>query len=364
MKSVLSVGIAGCGYWGPNLARNFDAHPEASLRALCDPDPARLEHMRARYPQAAAFSSFDEMLGDCDLDAVAIATPVATHFALARAALLAGKHVLVEKPMASSSEECEDLIALARERGLILMVGHTYLYSEPVRKIAEIIHGGGIGDIKYINCQRLNLGLFQKDINVTWDLAPHDISIILHVMGECPQLVNCQGNANINPGIEDVTNLSLTFSNQRFATVQSSWLEPRKVRQMTFVGTRKMIVYDDLQPLEKVRIYDVRVECPPHYDNFAEFHYSYHYGDCYLPRIEQSEPLKNMCGHFIACVREGERPMTCGIRGLEMVRILEASSESLAARGGPVPFSNSRLRSLPHPAETLPPADSRRISSV
>ena len=344
MKKPLSVGIAGCGYWGPNLARNFDSNPGAAVTALCDPDPGRLAHMRGLYPRAAFFTDFGEMLEGSGLDAVVIATPVKTHHPLAKAALLAGKHVLIEKPMASSSEECEELVALARDRGLVLMVGHTYLYSEPVRKIAGIIRAGGIGEVKYINCQRLNLGLFQKDINVAWDLAPHDLSIILHVMGECPQLVNCQGNAHIHPGVEDVTNLSLTFREQRFATVQSSWLEPRKVRQMTFVGTRKMIVYDDLQPLEKVRIYDARVECPPHYDNFAEFHYSYHYGDCYLPRIEQSEPLKAMCGHFIECVREGRRPLSCGIRGLEMVRILEASSESLLAKGGPVPFSSPRLQ--------------------
>ena len=344
MKKPLSVGIAGCGYWGPNLARNFDSNPGAAVAALCDPDPGRLAHMRGLYPRAAFFTDFGEMLEGSGLDAVVIATPVKTHHPLAKAALLAGKHVLIEKPMASSSEECEELVALARDRGLVLMVGHTYLYSEPVRKIAGIIRAGGIGEVKYINCQRLNLGLFQKDINVAWDLAPHDLSFILHVMGECPQLVNCQGNAHIHPGVEDVTNLSLTFREQRFATVQSSWLEPRKVRQMTFVGTRKMIVYDDLQPLEKVRIYDARVECPPHYDNFAEFHYSYHYGDCYLPRIEQSEPLKAMCGHFIECVREGRRPLSCGIRGLEMVRILEASSESLLAKGGPVPFSSPRLQ--------------------
>ncbi len=360
MKKPLSVGIAGCGYWGPNLARNFDAHPAARVAALCDPDPGRLAHMRGFYPRADLFADYGRMLAESDPDAVVIATPVKTHFPLAKEALLAGKHVLVEKPMASSSAECEELVELARERGLVLMAGHTYLYSEPVRKIAEIIRTGGIGEIKYINCQRLNLGLFQKDINVTWDLAPHDLSIILHVMGECPLLVNCQGNAHINPGVEDVTNLSLTFRKQRFATVQSSWLEPRKVRQMTFVGTRKMIVYDDLQPLEKVRIYDVRVECPPHYDSFAEFQYSYHYGDCYLPRIEQSEPLKNMCAHFVECIREGGRPLSCGLRGLEMVRILEACSESLRTQGGPVPFSGVR----PIPRESAAPASALELSGV
>ena len=336
MKDKLAVGIVGCGYWGPNLARNFSHHPDAEVGALCDLDPDRLEHVRRLHPGVRVFTDFKRFLSTATLDVVVIATPVKTHHALAKAALLAGKHVLIEKPMAASAAECEDLIAIARSEGLILMVGHTYLYSEPVRKIADIVRSGGIGELKYINCQRLNLGLFQQDINVAWDLAPHDLSIILHLMGEAPERVNCQGNAHIHQGVEDVTNLSLGFGRQRFATIQSSWLEPRKVRQMTFVGTHKMIVYDDLQPLEKIRIYNVRVECPPHYDSFAEFHYSYHYGDCYLPRIEQSEPLKAMCAHFIECVREQRRPLTCGQRGLEVVRILEASSESLRAGGGPV----------------------------
>ncbi len=336
MKKLLSIGIVGCGYWGPNLARNFHNLPEVEVAALCDLDPQRLLHMRRLIPGAALHADFREMLANTKLDAVAVATPVRSHHALAKAALLAGKHVLVEKPMASSAAECEELIDIARRQGLVLMVGHTFLYSEPVRKIAGIIRGGEIGDIRYINCQRLNLGLFQKDINVTWDLAPHDISIILHILGESPQVLNCQGNAHITPGVEDVTNLSLTFSGNRFATIQSSWLEPRKVRLMTFVGTRKTIVYDDLQPLEKIRIHDVRVDCPPHYDSFAEFHYSYHYGDCHVPRIEQREPLAEMCAHFIDCVATSGRPLSCGGNGLELVRILEAATRSLRAGGGPV----------------------------
>jgi predicted dehydrogenase len=351
MKRKLAVGVAGCGYWGPNLARNFSQHPDTEVTALCDPDAARLEHVRGLHPSASAHLRYDRFLRSPQLDAVVVATPVHTHHALAKAALLAGKHVLIEKPMASSAAECEDLIAIARSEGLILMVGHTYLYSEPVRRIADIIRGGGIGELKYINCQRLNLGLFQRDINVAWDLAPHDLSIILSLTGDLPATVNCQGNAHIHPGIEDVTNMSLGFPGGRFATVQSSWLEPRKVRQMTFVGTHKMIVFDDLQPLEKVRIHDVRVECPPHYDSFAEFHYSYHYGDCYLPRIEQSEPLKTMCGHFIDCIRDGRRPLTCGQRGLDVVRVLEACSESLRAGGAPVvPRPRGRRRGAARPA--------------
>jgi predicted dehydrogenase len=203
------------------------------------------------------------------------------------------------------------------------------------------VQAGDIGEIRYINSRRLNLGLFQKDINVAWDLAPHDISIILHILGELPQTVNCQGNAHVTPGIEDVTNISLSFRHKRFATIQSSWLEPRKVRDMTIVGTRRMIVYDDLQTHEKIRIYDVRVERPPHYDTFADFHYSYHYGDSYIPHIQQEEPLKAECQHFLDCIESGVKPLTSGYEGLELVRILEAASASLKDRGAPVSLGQS-----------------------
>jgi predicted dehydrogenase len=259
---------------------------------MCDASEARLKHMKSLYSDVEGVRDFEHMLNGVGLDAVVVATPVKYHHALAKASLLAGKHVFIEKPMAASSAECEELIEIAERNGLVLMIGHTFLYSAPVRKIAQIVQAGDIGEIRYINSRRLNLGLFQKDINVAWDLAPHDISIILHVLGELPQAVNCQGNAHVTPGIEDVTNISLSFANNRFATIQSSWLEPRKVRDMTIVGTRRMIVYDDLEPNEKIRIYDVRVERPPHYDTFAEFHYSYHYGDSYIPHIQQEEPLR------------------------------------------------------------------------
>jgi predicted dehydrogenase len=238
--------------------------------------------------------------------------------------------------MASSSAECEELIEIASRNSLILMVGHTYLYSSAVKKIVDLVEAGDIGEIRYINCRRLNLGLFQKDINVAWDLAPHDISIIMHVLGECPVSVNCSGNAHITSGIEDVTNLSLSFRKKRFATIQSSWLEPRKVREMTIVGSRRMIVYDDLQTLEKIRIYDVRVERPPHYDTFAEFQYSYHYGDSYIPYVHQEEPLKTLAQHFVDCVATGIKPVTSGEEGLELVKVLEAASVSLKMNGTPV----------------------------
>lgn len=336
MKPTVSVGIAGYGYWGPNLARNFDGLPGTKVGAVCDSNPERLGHARVNQPQAAGFDDFEAMLRQADLDAVVVATPARTHHALAKAALLAGKHVLVEKPMAASAAECEELIRIAADKKLILMVGHTYLYSEAVLEVFRIIGSGDIGDLRYINCQRLNLGLFQQDINVAWDLAPHDLSIILRAMNCLPEFVNCQGHAHINPEVEDVANISLSFSGKRFASVQNSWLEPRKVRQMTFVGSRKMIVYDDLEPREKIRIYDVRVECPRHYDDFAEFQYSYHYGECRIPHLEQREPLRNMCEHFIECIRQGSRPDSCGTSGLDVVRVLEACTASLRGRGLPV----------------------------
>jgi predicted dehydrogenase len=346
MKDAITVGVVGCGYWGPNLLRNFKALPNCRVKAMCDASEERLAHMRSLYPDVEGVKDFDWLLTGVSPDAVIIATPVRHHYSLAKASLLAGKHTFIEKPMAASSAECEELIQIARSNSLVLMVGHTFLYSASVQKITEIVQAGDIGEIRYINSRRLNLGLFQKDINVAWDLAPHDISIILHVLGERPQTVNCQGNAHVTPGVEDVTNISLSFRYKRFATIQSSWLEPRKVREMTIVGTRRMIVYDDLQTREKIRIYDVRVERPPHYDTFADFHYSYHYGDSYIPHIRQEEPLKTECQHFLDCIESGAEPLTGGDAGLELVQILEAASKSLKQQGAPIPMASPSEKSL------------------
>src|SRR3979411_84815 len=341
MRKSISVGVLGCGYWGPLLVRNFKNLANCDLTAVCDVNEVRLKHMRGLYPDVEYGTDYQQFLNGSGLDAVVIATPVKHHHALAKASLNAGKHTFIEKPMAATSAECEELIEIAERNGLVLMIDHTFLYSSPVRKIVEIIEAGDLGDIRYINSRRLNLGLFQKDINVAWDLAPHDISIILHLLGEFPLSINCQGNAHVTPRIEDVTNMSLSFRNKRFATIQSSWLEPRKIREMTIVGTRRMIVYDDLPTQEKIRVYDVRVERPPHYDSFAEFHYSYHYGDSYIPHIQQEEPLKVACDHFLDCIINGRQPLSSGQAGLEMGRILEAASASLKMNGAPVTFSHT-----------------------
>lgn len=341
-KEQISVGVVGCGYWGPNHARNLNSLPDCNLKAVCDSDSKRLAHVKSLYPHVECYRTFDEMIERSKLDAVVIATGVKSHFPLTHKALMAGLHTLVEKPMATSTEECDQLIDLAVSRNLVLMVGHTFLYSAHVRKIKEIVDKGDIGDIQYISSRRLNLGLFQKDINVTWDLAPHDLSIILYIIGEMPLMVNCCGKAHVSRGVEDVTNMSLVFRKDRLATVHNSWLDPRKVREMTIVGTRRMVVYDDVAPLEKIKIYDSRVEVPPHYDTFAEFQYAYHYGDMYVPYVRQEEPLKIECQHFIDCIRDGSRPLSDGEQGRQLVTVLEAATTSLRRGGSAVTVVDSK----------------------
>jgi len=333
MQKIINIAVIGCGYWGPNLIRNFRSVPNCNLVAVCDMKAERLSHMQNLYSGIKITADYREVVENSDIHAVAIATPVFSHLELGRQALLGGKHTFIEKPMASSSAQCRELIGLAEKKGLTLMVGHTFIYSTPVRKIKEIVDYGDIGELLYVTSQRLNLGLFQKDINVAWDLAPHDVSIILFVMGHAPSSVNCQGKEHMHSGVEGVTNMSLNFSNGGFATVQSSWLDPNKVRRMTFVGTKRMILYDDNEPLEKIKIYDKRVEVPPHYDTFAEFQFAYHYGDMYAPYLNQVEPLKVQCQHFLDCIKTGEKPLSSGLEGLQVVQVLEAASESLR-RGG------------------------------
>ena len=355
MKKQIKAGVVGCGYWGPNLIRNFSSLPDCSLKMMCDVSENRLVYLKSHYPEVEGEMNYNHMLNGAGLDAIIIATSVRSHYPMAKASLLAGKHTFIEKPMAASSQECEELIDIAEKNGLVLMVGHTFLYSPAVKKIKEIVQRGDIGEIRYICARRLNLGLFQKDINVAWDLAPHDISIILHIMEKEAVTINCQGSAHITPGVEDVTTMWLNFPGDRSAIIQSSWLDPRKIREMTIVGSKKMIVYDDVSPLEKIRVFDARVERPPHYDTFAEFHYAYHYGDVHVPYIKQEEPLKTECQHFLDCINQGTTPLTGGKQGLELVRILEASSKSLKRGGASINLSgqetgNGWMPSIPESA--------------
>ncbi len=333
---MFNIAVVGCGYWGPNLVRNFKSLSECDVTVVCDTDSQRLNHMKSLYKDIKTTTNFAAILSDRSIDAVVIATPVRMHYEMARLCLESGKHTFIEKPMVPSVRLAEKLILIAQKKNLILMVGHTFLYSPPVRKIKEIVSQGELGEINYISARRLNLGLFQKDINVAWDLAPHDVSIILYVLEEMPISVNCQGKAHVTPEIEDVTSMTLNFSNGGFATIQSSWLDPNKVRDMTFVGSQKMLLYNDLEPMEKIKIYDKRVEAPPHYDTFAEFHYSYHYGDMYAPYLNHYEPLKVECSHFIDCIRSGAQPESSGYEAIKVISILEAATNSLKNGGGKV----------------------------
>ncbi len=333
---MLTVSVVGCGYWGPNLVRNFNVLSGCRVKYVCDTDKKRLKYINELYPAIKTTTNFTTVINDDEVDAVAIVTPVNLHFNQAKKCLAAKKHTFVEKPMATSTRECKELIHLADNNNVTLMVGHTFVYTATVRRIREIIEDGDIGDILYINSRRLNLGLFQKDINVAWDLAPHDLSIILYIMRDQPVAVNCQGKCHVHSGIEDVTSMTLDFENGSFAVILNSWLDPNKIREMVIVGSRRMIVYDDTQPLEKIKIYDKRVEVPPHYDTFAEFHYSYHYGDMYSPYIKHEEPLKNEAQHFLDCIKTGETPESSGQDGLHVVQILEASSRSLQKGGARV----------------------------
>ena len=333
---MLKVGVIGCGYWGPNLIRNFTQLSRSDVVRVADLEKARLKYIKGLYPNVETTMDYKDIIKDPEIDVVAVATPVHTHYKFASEALCEKKHVFVEKPMASSTKQAESLIDLAEKYQRKLMVGHTFIYTSAVRKMKKIIDSGELGEIYYINSQRLNLGLFQQDINVIWDLAPHDISIILYILELQPQAVSAVGTSHINAAIEDVAVLTLRFSNGLVAFIQTSWLDPDKIRRMTVVGSKKMLVFDDVQPTEKIRIYDKHVEVPEHYDTYTEFHYSYKYGDIVIPKIDGGEPLRTELDHFIDCIKNDDTPMSCGRDGLHVVQILEAAEESLKNENKPV----------------------------
>jgi predicted dehydrogenase len=331
----LRVGVIGCGYWGPKLARNFHELPEAELVAVADRSDERRAHMAAQYPGVQVVPDHEVLLA-MDVDAVAIATPVSTHHTLGLAALSAGKHVLVEKPLAHSVAAADELAAAAAEAGLTLMVGHTFEYNPAVEMLRSLVRQGELGRLYYIDSTRVNLGIFQPDINVLWDLAPHDLSILMYVLGEAPVSVRAHGASYVQPGIADVAWLTVDFPGGVAAHIHVSWLDPCKIRRVTVVGDRKMAVYDDLAPLDKITVYDRGVDVPPYTDSFGEFQLSYRYGDVHAPRIEWVEPLKAECAHFVHCAQTGERPRSDGVAGRRVVAVLEAADRSLAADGARV----------------------------
>lgn len=340
---MISVGLIGYGYWGPNLARNLHQLPECEFSACCDLDAGRLELVRRLYPHVRTTTNLEDLWADPDLQAVVVATPAHTHYAVARAALESGKHVLVEKPLTTDVREGERLIELAQERGLTLMVGHVFEYNPAVWKIKELLDAGELGQVYYAYSTRVNLGRLQKNLNALWSIAPHDISILIYLLGSVPEEVSARGGTYLDAGIEDVVFVHLQFPGGIVAHVHASWLDPCKVRRMTLVGSKKMVLYDDVDSEGKIRVYDKGVLRVGNGPIFGEFHYKVHSGDIWVPRIEASEPLRNECAHFIECVAEGKQPRTDGRNGLRVVRVLEAAQRSLQRRGEPVALQGDRV---------------------
>jgi predicted dehydrogenase len=345
--SELAVGLAGAGYWGSKLARNIDEARGCSLAAVSDPEPERVASVRHRAPLSRAYADIEELVADDALDAVVLATPASLHAEHARLALRAGKHVLVEKPLALSSADCDELCRLAASSNLTLMVGHTFIYSEPVRLLRALIQSGELGRVLYVYAQRLNLGIVREDLNALWNFGPHDVSILLYLLGSLPERVSAQQYSLLNRHLEDVVFLVLEFDDGVVAHVHESWLDPRKVRELTVVGDRKMAVYDDTDVEAPVRIYDKGVVPEPFpaepaaFDTgergFGEFKLTVRAGDMLAPHIVPREPLRTEIEHFVECVATGASPLTGGRHGREVVAVLEAADRSTRNGGAATP---------------------------
>jgi predicted dehydrogenase len=335
-----TVGVIGCGYWGPNLLRNFAENEAAELRWICDADEARLAAMGRRYPAAQTTTDYQKLLADPKLDAIAVVTPVATHFQIGKAVLLAGKHLLLEKPLTATEREAEELNDLADRNQRTLMVDHTFVYTGAVRKMKEIVASGELGDLLYFDSVRINLGLFQNDINVLWDLAPHDLSIMDYLIDRQPDGLSAIGSCHIEPGIENIAYLMMHFPGDFIAHFHFNWLAPVKIRRTMIAGSSKMVLYDDIEPTEKVRIYDKGVTTNRvGADREADYQtlVSYRTGDVWAPKLDSTEALRHVVAEFLNSIREGRRPLTDGQAGLRVVRLLEAAQKSIK-NGGQLQF--------------------------
>lgn len=337
----IRIGAIGCGYWGPNLIRNFVEIPGACVVAVSDLQLEPMKRMTQRFPQIQTSTQNYRDLFTMELDAVVIATPPATHFAIAADCLRHGLHVLVEKPITLDSRDAAELIHIAEENDRILMVGHTFEYNPAVRALKQMIQNGDLGDIYYVDAIRASLGLFQTKANVIWDLAPHDISILRYLLEAEPTSVSTHGASCVQEGIEDIAYMTLTFPNGVIAHIRSSWLDPSKQRRITVVGSKKMVIYDDVESLEKIKIYDKGVKAIRQTDTFGEFSFAYHYGDVVIPYIRFEEPLRVQCQHFLDCIREGKHPQTDGLNGLRVVQVVEAAQRSLKNGGNSVVVQES-----------------------
>ena len=334
MIEPVRIAVVGLGYWGPNLIRNLHELPEAEVKWACDARQETLDKIGARFPAIERTTAFAEVLEDPDVEAVVIATPVSTHYDLARRALCAGKHVLVEKPLTTSSVEAEELADLATERSLTLMPGHTFLYSPPVNLIRDLIRRGELGEIYSISMSRVNLGLHQSDVSVAWDLGPHDFSILRYWLNESPTHVSALSRGCIIPGTPDVAFINLEFESKTIAHVELSWLAPSKLRRTTIIGSSKMVVYDDTS-VEPVRIFDTGVMLRDP-ESFGEYKLTYRTGDIVSPRVDVAEPLYREMADFCASIRDGVIPRSSCEVGLDVVRMIEAVDASLADDGARV----------------------------
>jgi len=333
----VNIGVIGFGYWGPNLVRNFASLPNARVRYIADLSESRRRHAEGLYAGAVEVTpDYRRLLDAPDVAAVCIATPVRTHFGLGKEALEAGKHVFVEKPLTASVAEAEELVALAEAKGRVFMVGHVFEYNPAVNKLKELIHGGELGRVLYVAAARLNLGPFREDVNVLWDLASHDVSILNYLLWRAPKAVCATGTCQLTPAIEDVAFVSLFYPDNVIAHCHVSWLDPCKIRRVTIVGDKKMAVYDDLSTAEPVKIYDRRFARQPYLDTFGEFRLFCASGDIFSPKVDAAEPLKIECADFVGAVQSGRKPRSDGASGLRVVRVLEAAEKSLRHQGARV----------------------------
>ena len=333
---MIKIGVIGYGYWGPNLVRNFIEIPNCQVISVSDLLPSRLAKVRERYPMLNITADNQELFSDPKLDAIVISTPVSTHFELAMEALQAGKHVLVEKPMTSTSTQAQNLIKEAERRGQVLMVDHTFTYTGAVRKIHDLIAAGELGDLYYYDSVRVNLGLFQHDVSVLWDLAVHDLAIMDYILPVKPRAVSATGISHVSGSPEDVAYLTLFFDNHLIAHIHVNWLAPVKIRRTLIGGTNKMIVYDDLEPSEKIKLYDKGITLNSPSDNIYQMLVGYRTGDMWAPQVDVTEALRTEAIHFLRCIEQGERPLIDGQAGLQIVKILEAATRSMHEKGRPV----------------------------
>ncbi len=334
----VGIGVVGCGYWGPNLVRNLAQTPGAQLVACCDLEPERLEWVRQSYPGVQVTTDFQGLLENKEIGAIAIATPISTHYALVKRALNAGKHVLVTKPLAQSVAECQELHALAVRNHRVLAVDHTFLFTGAVRKIKQLVDSGDLGEIYYYDSVRINLGLFQHDSNVIWDLAPHDISIMIHLLGMVPERVSAMGASHVNEQVENIAYVTMKFRERLLAHLHVNWLAPAKVRRTIIGGSKRMVVYDDMDLSEKVKIYDSGAKLSNDPDHIYRTMVEYRTGDMYAPKVDKTEALKEECRHFIACIRDGDTPLSGALLATQVVGVIEAADRSLRLGGSLEPL--------------------------